>query len=359
MSATSRSFPDKCEKFYRNVLNKMQFNEDSSSGESTCDESTDIWLTSPTSSQGRSSISSIPWAEDAIKQNQEEWETIEQMFYGELPLPTNKKIREEFEEWMAKFPHIRVVGRQILSLSTYTRMSTDIDREECLAIDPPAFPSAYRPWKQDTYQNSDRDSQMVRPTDLNSEIEQCLRITSGPLLSRRWQHLSGGTRSVFRRHNPSVQHIFTSPAEEGSRSRVASVRSDTFSTHKRHQQLLPMYPEVSSSPLHSPALQLPITLAANLMKIPPILNISNYDPEKYASITARSSSYRRKEEKNLPNRIKLPAITTMPSLRRETTFQTELLGRSISAINQNDPRYNKTATVRYRVPSTASRSNKL
>lgn len=343
MSAASSSFSDKCEKFYRYALNKMQFNEDSSSGESVCDESNDIWLTSPTSSQGRSSISSIPWAEDAIKQNEEEWETIEQMFYGELPLPTNKKIREEFEDWMAKFPHIRVVGRQIPNPAAYTLMSNEIHREECLAIDPPAVP-AYRSWHHDTYQDSQI---MVRPTDLNSEIEQCLRITSGPLLSRRWQQLSGGAKSVFLRHKP-VQHIFTSPTEDSSRSRVASVRSDTFSTHKRHQHLLPMYPEDSSSPLLRPALQLPITLSASLMKMPPILNIRNYQPENYASVT----SHRPKNEKNQPNRINLPAIGT--SLRRDTSLQTD--GRSISAINQSEPRYIKTATVRYRVPSTASRS---
>lgn len=327
----------------------MQFIEDSSSGESACDESTDIWLTSPTSSQGRSSISSIPWAEDAIKQNQEEWETIEQMFYGELPLPTNIKIREEFEEWMEKFPHIRVVGRQIANPSAYTMMSTEFVREECLAIDPPAVPSANRPWQREIQRNSGSDSQiMVRPTDLNSEIEQCLRITSGPLLSRRWQQLSGGTSSVFRRHKPE-QHIFTFPPEDSSRDRVASVRSETFSTHKRHQQLLPMYAEADSlSPLHRPVF---IGLSASLMKMPPILNISNYQP-----ITARSTSHRRKDERNQPNRITLPAIATMPSLKRENAFQAELLGRSISAINQNDPRYSKTATVRYRIPSTGSRS---
>lgn len=328
----------------------MQFVEDSSSSDTTCDEATDIWLTSATSSQGRSSsISSIPWAEDAIKQNQEEWETIEQMFYGELPLPTNKKIREEFEEWMAKFPHIRIVGRQILN-SYPTNTHTKTVGKECQA-----FTSANHPWQHNTHQNSGNESQiMVRPTDLNSEIEQCLRITSGPLLSRPWQQLSGG----FRRHKP-VQHIFTFPTEVNSRSRVASVRSDTFSTHKRHHQLLPMYPEDSSSPLHRPVLQLPITLSASLMKMPPILNISNYHPKNYASMTARTSQ-RRKDESKQPNRITLPAIATMPSLRRETSFETELLGRSISAIHQSDPRYSKTATVRYRVPSTASRStNKL
>lgn len=350
--AASRSFSDKFEKFYRNAVNKMHFIEDSSSGESAC-ESTDIWLTSPTSSQGRSSISSIPWAEDAIKQNQEEWETIEQMFYGELPLPTNIKIREEFEEWIAKFPHIRVVGRQIPNPSAYTMMSTQIVQEECLAIDPPAVQSAFRPWQHDIHQKAGRDGQsMVRSTDLNSEIEQCLRITSGPLLSRRWQQLSGGTKSSFRRHKPVQHNIFTFPTEDSSNSRVASVRSEAFSTHKRHQQLLPMYPEDSSIPLHRPVF---VGLSSSLMKMPPILSISNYQP-----ITARSTfgstSHRRRDEHNQPNRITLPAIATGPPLRRETTFQTELLGRSISAINQNDPRYSKTATVRYRVPSTTSRS---
>lgn len=252
---------------------------------------------------------------------------------------------------MAKFPHIRVVGRQILN-PYQTHTLTKNFQEECIAIDPPTITSANWPWQHDTHQNSDKDSQI---TDLNSDIEHCLRITSGPLLSRRWQELSGGTKSAFRRHKPG-QHVFMFPTEISSR-RVASVRSDTFSTHKRHQQLLPMYPEGSSSPLHRPTLQLPITLSASLMKMPPILSISNYRPDNYAAITARSTSHWRKDEKNQqPNRITLPAIAAMPSLRRETSFQTELLGRSISAMNQNDPRYSKTATVRYRVPSIDSRS---
>jgi hypothetical protein len=46
---------------------------------------------SPTNSLGQqSSIGSIPWAEDAILENKEEWEKIERIFYGEEDLPIGK-----------------------------------------------------------------------------------------------------------------------------------------------------------------------------------------------------------------------------------------------------------------------------
>jgi hypothetical protein len=41
---------------------------------------------SPTNSQS-SSIGSLPWAEDSIFENKEEWEKIERIFYGEEDLP--------------------------------------------------------------------------------------------------------------------------------------------------------------------------------------------------------------------------------------------------------------------------------
>ncbi|GAB0087341.1 hypothetical protein DMENIID0001_016370 [Sergentomyia squamirostris] len=93
-------------------------------------------------SQGRSSIgsqSSIPWAEDAIRQNQLEWERIERIFYGEEELPSDPKTRQEFTEWMTAFPHLRVTGRQIAPFCDLELLpeAHGGDFEEILAIDPP------------------------------------------------------------------------------------------------------------------------------------------------------------------------------------------------------------------------------
>ncbi|XP_067617733.1 uncharacterized protein [Eurosta solidaginis] len=60
---------------------------------------------------GRSSIGSIPWADDAIKQNQMAWEQVERMLSGEEPLPTEPDLRNEILEWQEKFPQL--LGKKI------------------------------------------------------------------------------------------------------------------------------------------------------------------------------------------------------------------------------------------------------
>ncbi|XP_017486467.1 PREDICTED: uncharacterized protein LOC108374920 [Rhagoletis zephyria] len=58
------------------------------------------------SSIDRSSIGSIPWADDAIKQNQLDWERVERMLIGEEALPTEPDLRNEILEWQQKFPEL-------------------------------------------------------------------------------------------------------------------------------------------------------------------------------------------------------------------------------------------------------------
>ncbi|XP_055849899.1 uncharacterized protein LOC129914600 [Episyrphus balteatus] len=59
------------------------------------------------SSIDRSSIGSIPWADDAIKQNQLDWEKVERMFRGEQDLSeAEPELRNEILEWHKKFPNI-------------------------------------------------------------------------------------------------------------------------------------------------------------------------------------------------------------------------------------------------------------
>ncbi|XP_054081612.1 uncharacterized protein LOC105209124 [Zeugodacus cucurbitae] len=58
------------------------------------------------SSLDRSSIGSIPWADDAIKQNQLDWEQVQRMLTGEETLPVEPDLRNEIVEWQTKFPQL-------------------------------------------------------------------------------------------------------------------------------------------------------------------------------------------------------------------------------------------------------------
>lgn len=87
-------------------------------------------------SSPRSSSTSLPFAEDAVRQNQEEWEHIERIFYGEEPLPEDEKTREEFQDWMDTFYYLRVVGRRVNTERFRTNRNV-IYHEEVIAKDPP------------------------------------------------------------------------------------------------------------------------------------------------------------------------------------------------------------------------------
>lgn len=255
--------------------------DDNDTNDEEDDESIDGWIMSPASSQGRSSISSIPWAEDAIKQNQDEWEAIEAMFYGERALPNDPKLRQEFQEWMTKFPHLRIVGRQIV---------------------PTKYDSAVAP---------------EAPENLGNQIELCMRITSGPLLAKRGK--SGRLPSSSRSDWPITL--------ENSPTRVASssVRSELMLDERSRSLLLR---------------KVPTTLSARIVKMPSILNISNYGrrreqqpiDEPAAAAASRIAEEPEKSRRPLRCRVTLPAI----QLNRQVdmSFQTELVGRSISAIQQ-------------------------
>lgn len=59
------------------------------------------------SSVDRSSIGSIPWADDAIKLNQLEWERVEKMLNGLEPLTIEEDdLRNEIQDWQSKFPQL-------------------------------------------------------------------------------------------------------------------------------------------------------------------------------------------------------------------------------------------------------------
>lgn len=89
-----------------------------------------------TSTSSRSSnASDWTFAADAIRQNQQDWEQIERIFYSEEPLPTDEKTKEEFQDWMETFPYLRLVGKN-LKTNCFRKDGKPNFREELIAEDP-------------------------------------------------------------------------------------------------------------------------------------------------------------------------------------------------------------------------------
>lgn len=168
----------------------------------------DLWFTSPNASFDGSSVTSIPWAEDVVKQNQELWDRIEGMFYGEEPLPTNdNKLKNEIIEWTQHFPYLRIVGKSIPCPSStenqpinHTFANSTIN-DEIISVHPPiqyeyksarTLPSHRVGMGMGMGVGLGVLEEKCRSTIpngiLEDDIERCLRITSGPLLVRRMQN---------------------------------------------------------------------------------------------------------------------------------------------------------------------------
>ncbi|XP_063705392.1 uncharacterized protein LOC134834592 [Culicoides brevitarsis] len=131
---------------------------------SSRDVSTDdsMTLTNGSNSPDGTSISSLTWAEDAVRQTQLEWERIERILYGEEPLPKNDKpFCEEVLAWRRFFPELRVLGKAAKFFYSDNLKPTDPEYEEVFAEHPQT--------------QSARTRQEFR----ESELEECLVINSG------------------------------------------------------------------------------------------------------------------------------------------------------------------------------------
>lgn len=270
----------------------------------------DYWFTSPSASFDGSSVNSIPWAEDVIKQNQEIWERVERMFYGEESLPTNDiKLRNEIIEWTKHFPYLRVSGEQMpIYFSTNVQVN-ESNYEETLA----AHPSTH-------FDRKSAVSCVGRALDIGchrfhddtngtlvNDIEKCLRITSGPLLSRRAQNsrTAYGVRNI----NNSDTH-FTQTAQNrnnhGLKSALVSVRSNLDIGTQFAQKL---YGSIDVERLHS------VPYSARFIKIP---SLKNDTGDLNIMTTNKPNMIRIKTANLIPisrplrNSITLPAINIEP-----------------------------------------------
>ncbi|KAM7364357.1 uncharacterized protein ACRADG_000883 [Cochliomyia hominivorax] len=79
------------------------------------------------SSVDRSSIGSIPWADDAIKINKLEWEKVEKMLSG-LEAITNEEddLSKEILDWQKKFPQL-LNGNKVYKMKHLSNDSLDIE----------------------------------------------------------------------------------------------------------------------------------------------------------------------------------------------------------------------------------------
>ncbi|XP_053670219.1 uncharacterized protein LOC128720570 [Anopheles nili] len=160
--------------------NKSFDNTVGSDDDDDSDTLTELSRESLTSSQDRSSIGSIPWAEDAIKQNQIEWERIDRMFYGEEDLPSDPKLREEIIEWTSVFPFLRVTGKSIVIVESPQAKGNDPFHDEVFVVDPPLG-------NRSRSSRSGRDGQNKQSTKdidcvfTSGDLDKCLFISSGQI----------------------------------------------------------------------------------------------------------------------------------------------------------------------------------
>lgn len=250
---------------------------------------------SPSISMGRSSTESIPWAEDAIRHNQDEWIRIENIFYGEENLPTDIKLREEFLEWMDAFPHLRISGTQAPIYYNHNSKSQHIENqyyEEVIAIDPPRskYGSKY-------YSRNPKNSEKMH--NLNTDLTKYLKISPSPALKRR--AIESSKESLVKQNPP---YLFKIPQSHG----------------------------VHLLNLKNP--QTNLSLSASHVRMPPILNIKIM-PTFHN--TQRTNHVKSAVFGELKTRVTLPAIDVSKInynnnvvLSKQDT-KSSFIGRSISA----------------------------
>lgn len=263
-------------------LHSLNENIDSQSD----DDSIGTLINSPTNSSVSSS--SIPWAEENIADNRNEWEKIERIFYGEEELPKETKTRNEFLEWMELFPHLRIIGNKI---PIYFDPSAKEENfvNEILAIDPPIERYNSRSKSSSRKTNSDeiyftRKSSKLKEDHLSSDLNKFLKISRSPVMTRR--------------HETKVPY-FVVPSSSYGKTTLLNRRK--FVTSISNNEIVP---EKDSR------FSLNTSLSASMIRMPQILNfkILNRVPQ----ISVKSAVYGVDGSRNR-NRTILPSIEPLAS----------------------------------------------
>lgn len=288
----------------------------------------DYWFTSPSASFDGSSVNSIPWADDVVKQNQELWERVERMFYGEESLPTNDiKLRNEIIEWTNHFQYLRVSGQQLPIDFSANVMTSDPDYEEVLALHPPSYfgqKSAVSYASQPYDDRSHRFHDDPINGNLADDIEKCMRITSGPLLSRRAHNTrtAYGMRTTLSSNDPDANFPQTTHQrnKQGFKSALVSARSnyDIGSQFARK-----LYNSIDVNHLHS------VPYSARFIKITTLKG----DTGNFSTATSnKTNMIRIKTATLVPISRPLRNSITLPAINIEPKYFDRNTNESISAL---------------------------
>lgn len=283
-------------------MSSKQFcNEDSFESESD-DDLNQIFSSS--SSYDRSSIGSIPWAEDSIKKNQEEWEHIERMFYGEEDLPQQTDLRNEILEWRKAFPHLRINGKK-MKISNYNvnfnQISLFKDFEETIIEHPSNEISK-------NYSNRNVDQ-----TLLAKDLEKNLRISPVPVILRNRTSSS----RIYNKEYPKVQ-------EDIKLSDIVTSQPKMQTKNFPHFQ----YP---NNIRNNSLITNPSSNSATSLRMPIITN-NNSQANYFTHSSKINSSNESKSIKLIKSTIILPIIDSFKiSSSSSSSTPTEKSSRSISA----------------------------
>lgn len=176
------------------MFNKKYNNEDNfdiSSDSSDSEDDKENYYSS-------SSSVSIPWAEDAIKNNQQIWERIERIFFDEEELPEDdKELRREILEWKKAFPQLRIKGNKIsdsLKSESSIPINSEDEVDDIILLNPlrkTNFPSNNVNKYKRTLQETTKKPTFRKSTNENlpNLFEKDLRISSVPMVVNRRKHI--------------------------------------------------------------------------------------------------------------------------------------------------------------------------
>lgn len=300
----------------------------------------DNWFTSPTTSFDGSSINSIPWAEDVVKQNQDEWERIERMFYGEEKLPTDEKLKNEIIEWTDRFSHLRVIGEQASIYFNINAVASDPNYEEIFSIHPPLFNCSKSARSQVPSLKAIERYYPVHEThtSIEDDVEKCLRITSGVLLTRRIPANSSQKINRIENCNKEISmeiplsHIKKQNAALSNRDAIQSFCSRYADHRGAHQDCEPLHIQLKSLPYSARLLKIPAIKSNSFNTNTPVQNVIRISTATLVPI-----------HRPLRPSLTLPSINIAP-------MYTDLAsaGRSISALISHSP------STRVRLPSKSA-----
>lgn len=299
------------------------------------DVSTDdsMTLTNGSGSPGDTSISSLTWAEDAVRQNKEEWDKIERILYCEEPLPKDKVLREELLQWMHAFPHLRIIGKPCQFHYSNNLKPTDPDHCEILAKHPQS------------------QAEQTRQEFLESDLEECLTINSGiasspvPSLHHRtaviYKPIDNHPRPNLPRNLPSIL------SKNTLIEKIKTLEIDPKSGRARGSVSFRTY-----EPL--------ITYSAKSLissKLPqPTTNIffkKDLQSAQNTPINSKSATPRIKASMTLPA-INVSTPTALDSGISRHSLESGIIGRSISATNLPINEHRKHVKLKRTLPDVTS-----